>query len=245
MPFLKREGIILKTRRFGEADKVVVIFSPQSGRFEGIAKGARKGKSRFGGRIEPFNQARFLLYQGRSLPIITQVEVVERFKEIKEDLTLFGVGAEALKIVNEVTLPQKEKEIYFLLLNFLKELRKGKAREALLAAFEIKVLASLGYSLSLNFCSLCEKEREKEEAYFSFNKGGIICSSCFKKSFEEDEEITFLSQISYLTNLLNNPFTEIPFLERERAENILSFLGDCFRYYLDVELTSLRKEFSF
>lgn len=239
LPLVKREGIVLNTRKFGEADKIVVIFSPQSGRFEGVAKGARKAKSKFGGRIEPFTQARFLLYEGRSIPIITQVEVLDTFKEFRENLELLGVGAEALKIVNDVSLPQREKELYFLLLSFLSKLRGRKdLKEPLLAAFEIKVLALLGYGLSLNFCAICSSEKKSEEAFFSFSKGGIICNFCL----EEGEEVIFLPKTSTLIALLSSSFDDIPVLEREEAESTLSFLETCFNYYLEIEFFSLRKE---
>ncbi len=239
MPLVKREGIVLKTRKLGEADKIVVIFSPQAGRFEGVAKGARRAKSRFGGRIEPFTRARFLLYEGRSLPIITQVEVVDTYKEIREDLNVLGAAAEALKIVSDVSLPQREKELYFLLLSFLNKLREKKeVRESLLAAFEIKVLALLGYGLSLNFCALCSRERKGEEAYFSFGKGGIICDFCLDK----EEEAVFLPGVSKLISLLNSSFEKVPTLEKEEAEEALSFLETCFNYYLEVEFPTLRKE---
>ncbi len=238
MPLVKREGIVLKTRKFGEADRIVTIFSPQVGRFEGIAKGARRAKSRFGGRIEPFTRARFLLYEGRSLPIITQVEVVDTYKEIREDLDILGAAAEALKIVSDVSLPQREKELYFLLLSFLNKLReKREVGESLLAAFEIKVLALLGYGLSLNFCALCKRERKGEETYFSFDKGGVICDFCL-----EGEEALFLPSVSKLLSLLNSSFEKIPTLEEEEVEEVLSFLEACFNYYLEVEFPTLRKE---
>ncbi len=242
MPLIKREGIVIKTRKLGEADKILVIFSPQEGRFECVAKGARRARGRFGGRIEPFTRAKFLLYQGRSLPIVTQVEVKESFRKLREDLRILGIGLEALRIINEVSLPQRERELYLLFLNFLRELEKEPERgELLLASFEIKLLTLLGYGPSFNLCVLCGKEAKGKERFFSFKRGGILCDGCQGS----DSEGFYIGNTRVLSELLSAPFSELSLsLSSEKEiEEALAFLEHCFSYFLDLELRSFRKDF--
>ena len=80
------QGIVLRGYPFGEADRVVVVLSPNHGKVRTVAKGVRKTKSRFGGRLEPFNHVDLVLYEGRNLDTITQVEVIESFPRLRSDL---------------------------------------------------------------------------------------------------------------------------------------------------------------
>ncbi|MDH4307901.1 MAG: DNA repair protein RecO, partial [Acidimicrobiia bacterium] len=79
-------GIVLRGFPFGEADRVVVLLSPTHGKLRTVAKGVRKTKSRFGGRLEPFTHVELVLFEGRNLDTITQVEVVEAFPRLRSDL---------------------------------------------------------------------------------------------------------------------------------------------------------------
>ncbi|NIR39720.1 MAG: DNA repair protein RecO, partial [Actinobacteria bacterium] len=80
------KGIVLRSYPFGEADRVVVLLSPNHGKLRTVAKGVRKTKSRFGGRLEPFTHVDLVLYEGRNLDTITQAEVIEAFPTLRGDL---------------------------------------------------------------------------------------------------------------------------------------------------------------
>ena len=80
------QGIVLRSFPFGEADKVVVLLSPNNGKLRTVAKGIRKTKSRFGGRLETFSHVDLVLYEGRNLDTITQVEMIEPFHVLRADL---------------------------------------------------------------------------------------------------------------------------------------------------------------
>jgi DNA repair protein RecO (recombination protein O) len=237
----KTSGVVLKNRRFSEADKIVVIFSPEHGRVEAIAKGARRTKSKFGGRLEPFTLARFLCYQGKSWPIITQLEVEETHRLIKEDPNKLPIGFEALQLIDKLSLPgREERELFELLLNFLKVLEAQSGNyKTLLAAFEIKILALLGYGLRLSFCGRCEREISSS-TWFSWEQGGLICPSCLK---QRDEDVIKIDHAEELKWLLSSPFVEVLKAGNKLGEEALSFLEDCFAYYFDIELTPIRSQF--
>jgi DNA repair protein RecO (recombination protein O) len=80
------QGIVLRSYPFGEADRVVVLLSPNRGKIRTVAKGVRKTKSRFGGRLEPFTHVDLVVYEGRNLDTITQVSVIEAFPWVRSDL---------------------------------------------------------------------------------------------------------------------------------------------------------------
>ena len=86
MAIRSEQGIVLRSYPFGEADRVVVLLSPNRGKMRTVAKGVRKTKSRFGGRLEPFTHIDVVVYEGRALDTITQVSVIDPFAHLRLDL---------------------------------------------------------------------------------------------------------------------------------------------------------------
>src|ERR687885_2135929 len=86
MPLYREQGVVLRTMRLGEADRIVPLRTAGRGKVRAVAKGVRKTKSRFGGRLEPMNHLALLLYEGRELDIVTQADTLEQFRAIREDL---------------------------------------------------------------------------------------------------------------------------------------------------------------
>jgi DNA repair protein RecO (recombination protein O) len=82
----RETGVVLRTIRLGEADRIVTLLTPGRGKVRAVAKGVRKTKSKFGARLEPTSHVALLLYEGRELDIVTQAESVEQFRVIREDL---------------------------------------------------------------------------------------------------------------------------------------------------------------
>ena len=80
------QGIVLRGYPFGESHRVVVLLSPNNGKLRTVAKGVRKTKSRFGGRLEPFTHVDVMLYEGKNLDTITQVSIINAFPHVRNDL---------------------------------------------------------------------------------------------------------------------------------------------------------------
>ena len=89
MAVYKSKGIVLRSIRYGEADRILDLYTPEAGLISAIAKGIRRTKSRFGARLEPFSCVDFLAYQGKTLDTVTQVEVLRSFRGIRENLARF------------------------------------------------------------------------------------------------------------------------------------------------------------
>ncbi len=117
---------MLRGYPFGEADKVVVLLSPNHGKLRAVAKGVRKTKSRFGGRLEPFTHVDVLLYEGRNLDTITQVSVVEAHAHIRLDLDRVLAAGTMVEAIDAVAQEGAGSHRQFLLLQLPAEAGGGR-----------------------------------------------------------------------------------------------------------------------
>ncbi|MBN2058327.1 MAG: DNA repair protein RecO [Candidatus Saganbacteria bacterium] len=137
MAAYKARGISLKTAPFMEADKLVTLFTREHGKVRAIAKGARRVPSRFGGRVEPFTYADYLLAKGRNLDIVSQCQVRETFQSLREDPEGLPSGLYMLKLVDAGTVEgQHHPELFDLLLDHLLKLKAGGPSRRLAKSFE-------------------------------------------------------------------------------------------------------------
>jgi DNA repair protein RecO (recombination protein O) len=151
------EGVVLRTHKLGEADRIVVLMTAGRGKVRAVAKGVRKTKSRFGGRLEPPNRASLLLYQGRELDVITQAETIEHHPALRDDLDRL---TDAISLVEAVDQVAQEGEpnaaLYRMLIGALRTLAGAELRSPLLvAAFYWKLLALEGVAPVLDGCVRC------------------------------------------------------------------------------------------
>jgi DNA repair protein RecO (recombination protein O) len=171
----KDEAVVLRTMRLGEADRIVTFIGRDQGRIRAVAKGVRKTKSRFGGRLEPFTQVSLVMWRGRSdLDIVTQVDAVETNRSIREDLDRFAQGAVMLEAVDRVVQDREPSaRIFNLLVNGLDAL--GTGNPPLVGAwFLLKLLGVAGFAPSLECCTECAGVA----TWFSPGQGGAICGGC-------------------------------------------------------------------
>ena len=102
MNLYREQGVVLRTWKLGEADRIVVLLTQGEGKVRAVAKGVRKTKSRFGGRLEPFSHVDLSLYRGRELDIVTQAEVISPFRALREDYDRVVAGTAMLEAVDQV-----------------------------------------------------------------------------------------------------------------------------------------------
>jgi len=149
MPSYKTEAIILKRTNFGEADRIITVFSKQRGKLKILAKGVRRLTSRRAGSVELFNQATLFLHQGRTFDILTEAQALNTFALLRGDLELVGMAYYGCELVDRLTPEdQAHEEVYELLIKLLEWLdtlpQPGLRKEALLR-FEKALLTRLGY----------------------------------------------------------------------------------------------------
>lgn len=168
----KDEAIVLRTMRLGEADRIVTFLGRSNGKIRAVAKGVRKTKSRFGGRLEPFNRVSLVLWRSRSsLDIVTQVEVLDHYRALREDLDRFGLGEVMLEAADRL-VQERERSyaLYQLLSEGLAALVAGR-EPLILASFLLRLAGLAGFAPVLNACAECGGR----PAAFDPDAGGAVC----------------------------------------------------------------------
>ena len=162
---------MLRGYPFGEADRIVVLLSPNNGKLRTVAKGVRRTKSRFGGRLEPFCHVDLLLYEGRNLDTITQVTLVEPFHALRNDLDAVLIAGSMVEVVDIVAQESESSVRLFLLLQRgLRALDGGNVSRDLATAFLLKAAGVVGVAPALETCAGCG--RPDGLTRFSFAAGG-------------------------------------------------------------------------
>jgi len=184
------DGIVLRTQKLGEADRIITVLGRGTGRIRAVAKGVRRTRSRFGARLEPFTHVDLLLHPGRSLDVITQAEVIRPYgKPLAGDYPRYTAGTAMLETAERFTPVEKEPALrqFLLLVGALRTLGgTGHDPRLVLDAFLLRSLAVAGYSPALTECARCGAPRAAPQApggrgrlpAFAVAAGGVVCSSC-------------------------------------------------------------------
>lgn len=142
----KTEGIILKRSNFGEADRILTVFTKHCGKISVLAKGVRKTTSRKGGNLELFNQVVIFAAKGKNLDIVTEVEVINSFKDWRTDLKKVAVAYQLCELVDKLSAEGVENDdVYCLLINSFTNLSPITNYQSLVTNFELSLLQFLGY----------------------------------------------------------------------------------------------------
>jgi len=180
----KTEGIIIKRRNIGEADRFLTVLTPYFGKITVSAKGVRKILSKLKGHLELFNHSKLIVHKGRTIDIITGAETIESFKNLKSKLSsaskVFLLSEILDKILHE---EESHPEMFELFLESLQILNRGKGNGFLVNAFILKILSELGYKPELNKCVHCTGSLKKNELYFSPVAGGLFDGKCIKDEY--------------------------------------------------------------
>jgi DNA repair protein RecO (recombination protein O) len=181
------EGIVIKRINIGEADRVITFVSKYKGKFTAVAKGVRKVASRRAPNLELLNHIKAYFAVGKNLDVVTEVESLATFRNIKEDLFKLGFSFHLAEMVNEfLAEDQGGIEIFDLLLKTLGTLQveeNPNKSKILLHAFDIKFLDLVGYKPQLFSCAKCGKKIRKGQNFFAADLGGVIDLTCGKNSF--------------------------------------------------------------
>jgi DNA repair protein RecO (recombination protein O) len=177
MGFYKIEGVVLRRRNLGEADRLVTVLTRDRGKITIVARGARRPRSRLGGRLEPSTRMRALVAEGRTLDVISQVEVVEANAALRRDLERVGVTSVVLEMADRALADRHpHPDVYRLVLTAL-----GLAREGSVAVvwpwFAARLLVLLGHRPSVTRCLVCGR-RLRDPAVWSTTLGGCLHAAC-------------------------------------------------------------------
>jgi len=188
------EGIVLRTYKLGEADRIVVFLTKDRGKVRAVAKGVRKTKSKFGSRLEPMSHCVLQFYEGRELDLVTQAESVDNFRAIREDLDRIGRGMSMLEVADQLAQEgEVNPQLYRMLLGALRTL-ESSASPLVTPAFYWKVLALEGYRPEVDICVQCGADDGPLVA-FDVESGGLLCRVCRRGMPISAEAVVLLRQI--------------------------------------------------
>lgn len=173
-------GIVLRTYKAGESDRIIVFLTEHNGKVRAIAKGVRKTRSKFGGRLEPLSMLEIQLHRGRDLDVVNQVETIDSTHGVFGDLDSMTEAIAVLEAVDQL-VPDREPvpHMYRMLVGVRRTLLT-RPSPLVVPAFLWKLLASEGVHPVLDRCSVCGEvpEGDKDFSTFDLHHGGVTCTTC-------------------------------------------------------------------
>ncbi|TQS40778.1 DNA repair protein RecO [Cryptosporangium phraense] len=180
MPLYRDIGVVLRVQQLGEADRIITLLTRRHGRVRAVAKGVRKTKSRIGGRLEPFSHVDLQLYEGRSLDVVSQVEMLDPFgKHIMDDYARYTAASAIAETAERLTAEEREPalRLHLLTVGALRALAAGEHESPLvLDAYLLRAMSYAGWAPALMECAVCGL-RGAHRA-FSVQAGGCVCANC-------------------------------------------------------------------
>ena len=215
----RTEAVILRHSDWGEADRLLWLYSRELGKVRAIAKGVRKMRSRKAGHLEPFTRAILLLARGRDLLIVTQADTVEAYLPMREDLLRLSYAAYMVELLDRFTYEEDENQaLYRLLTDSLARLNHGLDAALVVRYYEIRLLDLLGYRPQLFTCVKCGEAILPVDQFFSITEGGVLCPKCGARS-PEGLPVT-VNELRFLRHFQRSSFTEAARARPTAEENL-------------------------
>lgn len=174
------EAVILRHNDYGEADRMLTLYTAQIGKTRALVKGARKITSRKAGHIEPFTHVKLQLAKGRDLPLVTQADTIDTYLPLRENLLLTSQASYVVELLDRFTYEDgsENTSIFRLLTDTLSRLASGADPWMVTRYYEMRLLDYLGFRPQLFECANCRKPVLPEDQFFSYSAGGVICRNC-------------------------------------------------------------------
>ena len=230
---VKTQAVVLRSIRYGEADRIVHLYTPMRGRVGAIAKGVRRARSRFGGRLEPFFRLDLVLHEGRGeLLTVTAAETVDGHARLRDDAGALDAAARACDTVSRLfETGEAHPEVFNLLCNELALLDREPARatRANQLAFRLKLLLAAGLAPHLATCASCGAGEHL--VGFSGAAGGVVCSACEASSFPLDA-----AAHEFLAAALGAPLAQAPDAPERALRQAERAIADTVEHHAGVRL---------
>lgn len=178
MPIYRDEGVVLRTHKLGEADRIITVLTRQNGKVRAVAKGVRRTASKFGARLEPFMVVDMQLYEGRSLDVITQAESLASYgAQITQDYDAYTAATAMVEAADRLSESEGSLQQYLLIVGALRSLsRRERAAGLTLDSYLLRALALAGWAPSFVDCARCGRPGDHDAVVVQL--GGVVCDSC-------------------------------------------------------------------
>jgi DNA repair protein RecO (recombination protein O) len=237
------DGVVLRTQKLGEADRIITLLTRQNGRVRAVAKGVRRTKSRFGARLEPFTHVDLLIHRGRSLDVITQAEVIRPYGvPLAGDYPRYTAGTAMLETAERFTPVEEEPALrqFLLLIGGLRTLGETgeDARESrlVLDAYLLRSLAVAGYAPALEECARCGAVGAPGLTAFAVAAGGMVCASCRPPGAASPSPQT----VALMLALLRGEWDSAMRSERRHRVECSGLVAAYLQWHLEHSIRSLR-----
>lgn len=203
------QGVVLRTIKLGETDRIVTVFTQGHGKIRGVAKGIRKPGSRFGARLEPTSHVALQCYKGRELDIVTQVETIDSNRALREHYGCLTHSVSMLEATDQVGQEREPNAaLYRMLVGALRTLSEYP-NPLVSAAFFWKLLSLEGFHPLLDTCARCGQGDGPFPA-FDLDEGGVLCESCGRLAGRRIEPETLVMVRRILGGELRTALAEPP-----------------------------------
>ena len=236
----KTPAIVLRQRKLGDADKILTLYTANLGKIEAVAKGVRKTRSRLAGHVEPLTQATFMLAKGKSLDIVTQVETIESFQPVRDDLDRLSRALYTAELIDRFTEPHEEQFVlYRLLLDTLRRVGARPDIDTPVRFFEMALLNLLGYRPELEECVVCRGRLEPVTNYWSAAAGGVVCAGC-RRHVEGELRSVSVNALKMLRLLLHGRFEDVARVgvRQDLADELERSMREYVRWVLERDVRS-------
>lgn len=231
----KTEAVVLRTIRYSEADRILHLYSREHGRLGAIAKGVRKPKSRFGGRLEPFFRLALVLHRGRGdLHTVTAAETVDGYADLRSSARGIRAAGDACgSILRLLDGSEANQPAYNLLCRYLALVDEDPAGPiaglAGMVTFRLKLALAAGFAPELSGCSRCGASDHLTA--FSGAAGGVVCPTCEANSFPFSGEAH-----EFMVTALGSPMSESPEISTAAVRMAGRALGETLEHHAHVRL---------
>lgn len=236
----RASAVVLRHADWGEADRLLTLYTREQGFVRALAKGARKVTSRKAGHLEPFTHVTIQLAKGRDLLIVTQVETINAFLPLRDDLVKTGYASYVVELLLRFSYEEEgaNPSVFKLLVETLGRIEAEADAWLPVRYYEMRLLDAVGFRPHLFECANCGREILPEDQFFSFIAGGVICPRCGGGlpnlagiSLETLKYLRHFQRSSYRDASRANPGSEV----RREAETLMQ---GYFTYLLERELNS-------
>ena len=243
MPIQERtfrsEAIVISHKDWGEADRMLWLYTRKLGKVQAIAKGVRKMRSRKAGHLEPFTCSNLMFARGRSFLIVTQAETLAPFLDLREDLLKLGYAAYISELLDRFTYEEDDNHlIYQLLKDTLTRIDGEPESYPAVRYFEIHLLDLLGYKPELTNCVNCDSLIQPEDQFFSISLGGVVCPRCGSRI--QDARPISMNTLKYLRHFQRSSYREATraTLSPELNRDLEQFMQRYITYILERDLNT-------
>ena len=237
MAVYRDSGVVLRVTKLGEADRIVTLLTRRTGRVRAVAKGVRRTKSKFGGRLEPFSHVDAQFYAGRNLDIVTQAESLDSFgPALATDYGRYTAGTVIVETTERLTAEEREPSLrlYLLLVSALRALAETDRDPSLVMdAFLLRAMGLAGWAPALTECARCGEPGP--HSAFHIAAGGVLCTHCRSGAVMRPAPST----ITLLTALVDGDWTTADAIETPHRREASGLVAALLQWHLERGLRSL------